>query len=200
MLFNIDIGITGKSNGRKSLYQINMLENAGAKKIYQLTGNGTQKDRRGWNKFIQELYPNANVGVSEIGRMTRQGYDDFYNKCIEIWNRKGRVFILKYEIEITPENIENFIDEANNANDEKKDDRGWQTSKGIENQKEINKMKRIKPNTGLPIKKDIHDRIIELHLQEINNSQIAKKLNITRPTVIKYIKIYNEKCGDKGGI
>jgi transposase len=52
-------------------------------------------------------------------------------------------------------------------------------------------MKILSPS-GLAITKDIQDKIVELHLQGLSLRKIEVELNITRPTVTKYIKKHKE--------
>jgi transposase len=49
--------------------------------------------------------------------------------------------------------------------------------------------------TGLAITKDMQNKIVELHLQGLSLRKIEAELNITRPTVTKYLRKHKEQNG-----
>jgi DNA invertase Pin-like site-specific DNA recombinase len=197
MRINIEIGIKRKSGrGANTAYQNELLEKCGANEIITVKESAHDEYRPIFCNAIHNLPNNTNVGFTDISRITRQGYDDLLTICHLLWNKNTRIFVVQGETinnyEITKENISSLKYEANEA---VKDTylRSQQTKKGIVSMKKKHQRNQSKPNTGLPIKKDIEEKIYSLNRQGLSQRKIGAELGICYQTVNKYLKKKREE-------
>jgi len=191
-----NIGIARKSGrGEDPLYQIELLEKYGAEEIITVKESAYDEYRPEYDKKTKDLY-NKNIGFTEISRITRRGYDALVDECENLWSRNNRIFVIRGKtfsrIEITANNIHKLYHEAILAID-RNYLRDFQTKEGINTMNTLHKLNQTKSNTGLPLDKKIINMIFKFKRQGFNNSHIAKRLNISRPTVIKYLKVFHEE-------
>jgi DNA invertase Pin-like site-specific DNA recombinase len=169
------------------------LEEYGCDRIFYDKATGTNTDRKGLRDLLEHVRAGDTVVLSELDRLGRSLLD--VAKIISDFDKKG------VTIKIL-EGVAKGIDTSNAFG------KMFLQILAMNAELEYN-MRKERIRLGVEAKKAkdpnyIHGRgskpkvkkykeIVKLHKEGFNNSQISRKLGITRHTVIKALKIYREE-------
>jgi len=177
--------------------QIKVIEEYGVDKLFTDKATGTNTDRKGLKDLLNHVRAGDTVVFSELDRLGRSLLDvariiaDFEAKGVTIKILEGVAKGISTDNQFGKWFLQMM---AMMAEMEQKM-RAERIRLGVEAKKA--KDPNYVHGRGSKPKTKKYDEIIKLHKEGFNNSQISRKLEITRHTVIKAIKIYKAEQGGK---
>jgi len=177
--------------------QIKVIEEYGVDKLFTDKATGTNTDRKGLKDLLSHVRAGDTVVLSELDRLGRSLAD--VSNIIKSFSEKGvTIKILDgvaKGIDTSEELGKIFLSFFAMVGELEYNIRRERIRAGVEAKKAKN------PNyvhgRGSKPKVKKYDEVVKLHKEGFNNSQISRKLEITRHTVIKALKIYREEQGGK---
>ena len=190
----LDIGLKRVSTRNDDpIYQEELLRDYGASKFVLVKESAYDECRPLFDNVINNLPYHKSIGVIDISRITRRGYDDLVSICERLWIRSIRIFIVAGETisdyEITKDNIHLFRHEAESAINNNYL-RSFHTMNGIKTAK-----RKSQNRINASLKNEKVEQIIQSYKLGLSNRKTASRLNVSINTVCKYVNQYKEKCG-----